>query len=59
MMSDVLICCVVIDLMWLVWLGNCVLSGMVMLLNAVFLWLSDGGVYSSESSAADVLGCVV
>jgi hypothetical protein len=57
--SDVLICRAAIDLTRLVRLGNRVPSGTAMPPNAVFLRLSDGGVYSPEPSAADASGRAV
>ena len=57
--SDVLICRAAIDLTRLVRLGNRVPSGTAMPPNAVFLRLSDGGVYSPEPSTADASGRAV
>ena len=57
--SDVLICRAAIDLTRLVRVGNRVPSGTAMPPNAVFLRLSDGGVYSPEPSAADASGRAV
>ena len=54
-----LICRAAIDLTRLVRLGNRVPSGTAMPPNAVFLRLSDGGVYSPEPSAADASGRAV